>query len=269
MTRRPESHLASLRRTRIPSIFLREVCRRLFGKTALPVIPSETDHFCPLVRSQAAAGALSWIHPFLFDTVIDGSLAEVVVPRDLRDATAAIQQQPHNLGPKLSRELSSWSLLLVMHLQAVEDHVQTQPDYPHARAHLLGWADAAHAWYRLNPDTAYMLAVSSAAPGADSFPDNEANTTVAWPAPESQMVPNALAKSIKLAGALELADRAHAGDASMNLSATLIDYQPVPDQSSPAGPGKICVEGETEKCCGDGSCDGPEDAQNCAPDCGE
>ncbi len=43
------------------------------------------------------------------------------------------------------------------------------------------------------------------------------------------------------------------------------------EQAAPPMDGEIpaCAQGQTERCCGDGTCDGPETAENCAADCGQ
>jgi hypothetical protein len=150
--------------------------------------------------------------------------------------------------------------LLVMHLQRVSDHVQTQPDYPHATAHMLGWSDAGHAFFRLNPDAAYQEYVQGGA--MNVYRENDARVVVQYPGAESQMIPNAMAGRIQLAGVLELADRTHVGDRTDDLSAVLVDVE------APGAPGVIpCDEMRTMRCCGDGVCGGPETAQNCPEDC--
>jgi hypothetical protein len=114
--------------------------------------------------------------------------------------------------------------LLVIHIQTAKDHVQTQPDYPHARAHVQGWLDASHAFVRLNPDAAYLAHVTGLA--ESNFPDNEKNTPVPWPAPQASVSPEkvgtvAIDPEIKTAAVLELADRVRANDTSANLAKTL------------------------------------------------
>ena len=81
----------------------------MLQEIALPALLLEADPIYPLVRGLRAAGALPSLHPHRFDPVIDGCLAEVGVPRDFKDATAPIPDQPNNLGLERSRELSTWS----------------------------------------------------------------------------------------------------------------------------------------------------------------
>ena len=161
--------------------------------------------------------------------------------------------------------------LLAMHLQKTSDHVQNQPDYPHARAHLLGWHNAGHAWFRLNPDAAYMMALMDTETAPSNLPDNDANTLVQWPDPGPQMVPDQYGQILKLAGILELADRVHFSDNSPNLNALLTVYNDDTSTSAPGtgNPDLACEPGQTAMCCGDGVCDGPETQLNCPEDCTE
>ncbi|MCX7750004.1 MAG: hypothetical protein N2320_00235 [Candidatus Bipolaricaulota bacterium] len=95
--------------------------------------------------------------------------------------------------------------LRVVVIGSAQDHVQNTPDYPHLVLQYGGWLEAGVRWIRLNPDSAYVLAL---APGVGGAPDNDANVPVTYGnvrellAPES--VPDPL---LQLAAALELSDR--------------------------------------------------------------
>jgi hypothetical protein len=114
--------------------------------------------------------------------------------------------------------------LMVIHIQTEKDHVQQQPDYPHARSHVQGWLDAGHDFVRLNPDAAYMAYLSSKS--VSDFPDNEVNTPVPWPNTIAATLPETvggdkMSAYYILATVLELADRTHKADRSPNLGAVL------------------------------------------------
>lgn len=114
--------------------------------------------------------------------------------------------------------------LMVIHIQTQKDHVQSQPDYPHARSHIQGWLDAGHQFVRLNPDAAYMALLSNRP--VSEFPDNNANEPVPWPNTIAVTLPETvggekMSAYYILATTLELADRAHRNDHSANLSAVL------------------------------------------------
>ncbi len=139
----------------------------------------------------------------------------LAVPEDipgfwnLRDGSLVLEQAQH-LQPDM----------LLMQLGSQDDHIQTQPDYPHARSHLRGWLDLGHGFVRMNPDSQYMALVTGQE--ATSFPDNDAGQEPPWPGTDSWMEPE-LVGSIAVdshlipAAILELADRAHLGDLSENL----------------------------------------------------
>jgi len=161
--------------------------------------------------------------------------------------------------------------LLVMHLQNSQDHVQSQPDHPHAMAHLQGWHEASHGWWRLNPDAAYMSALVANAAAHKNLPDNDANTLLQYPNGVEQTVPKNLGQNLSLASVLELCDRTHLNNTEPNLNGVLVTYEGPTAGANPGSPGNgnglDCEEGQRKMCCGDGVCDGPENAQNCAADC--
>ena len=109
--------------------------------------------------------------------------------------------------------------LMVMVLGSVEDHVQTQPDFPHLASTMLGWASVDHGFYRLNPDTEYLKFVDAGSMAI--FPDNDANTWVPWPDTRTTMVPDSADSSLKAAAFVEMMDRTHYEDTSPNLAEVL------------------------------------------------
>ena len=110
--------------------------------------------------------------------------------------------------------------LLIIHLGTQTDHAQDQPDYPHARSHVLGWITAGHAFVRLNPDAAYVAALTGEDPS--SYPDNDANEPIPWPDTIDYMVPDAADNMVGPAGVLELSDRYALGNTDVNLTDMLV-----------------------------------------------
>jgi len=114
--------------------------------------------------------------------------------------------------------------LLVIHVGTVIDHVQTQPDYPHAASHIQAWLDVGHDFVRLNADAQYLSALSGLP--AALFPDNEANQPVPYPGAEDLMLAEKYSGMpvgvfANLAAMLELADRVHEGITDTNLDAVI------------------------------------------------
>ena len=114
--------------------------------------------------------------------------------------------------------------LLVMHLQTSVDHVQTQPDFPHARSHVAAWVATGHGFVRLNPDASYLAEITRAR--ESELPDNPANTLVPFPGTSDRMVPPSIRAvdvdaGLMPAAVLELADRTVAGERAPDLDGTL------------------------------------------------
>ena len=109
--------------------------------------------------------------------------------------------------------------LRIIHLQRVDDHAQDTDDYPHATAHMLGWHDAGHSWFRLNPDAAYVAQVLGD-PNAE-IPENDARALVTYPNAAAQMLSEDVSSGLDIAGVLELVDRTHFDDDSVDLEAVL------------------------------------------------
>ncbi len=110
--------------------------------------------------------------------------------------------------------------VMIIHLGTVNDHAQDQPDYPHARSHVLGWITAGHSFIRLNPDAAYLAHLT----GEDesSFPDNDANEPIPWPGTDQLMIPDVADHMAGPAGVLELSDRYAVGNTDVNLTDVLV-----------------------------------------------
>lgn len=111
--------------------------------------------------------------------------------------------------------------LLAMVLGSAVDHRQVAADHPHLWAAYDGWRRAGLGWVRLNPDRAYLTALA----GADlatqpETPANAALTRETLPAQllNAPQLPTAL---LLCAGALELADRAHADRREPDLEGVL------------------------------------------------
>jgi hypothetical protein len=114
--------------------------------------------------------------------------------------------------------------LLVIHVGTVIDHVQTQPDYPHAASHVQAWLDVGHDFVRVNADSQYLAAVSGLS--ATLFPDNEANQPVPYPGSDDLMLAEKYGGMpagvfANLAAMLELADRVHEAITDTNLDAVI------------------------------------------------
>jgi len=126
---------------------------------------------------------------------------------------------------RLAEAHAAFPDLLVIHVNTQEDHVQTQPDFPHARSHVQGWIDASHGFVRLNPDAVYMAHVS----GLDEslFPDNDANEPVPWPDTIDLMIPTEVegqpaAWWTEPAAVLELTERHWRENTDANLDHILV-----------------------------------------------
>jgi hypothetical protein len=139
--------------------------------------------------------------------------AEIAAYWNYRDGAIRIPEV-HALLPEL----------LVIHVGTVIDHVQTQPDYPHAASHIQAWLDVGHDFVRVNADAEYLSAISGLAAG--QFPDNEANQPIPYPGSEDLMLAEKydgipVGAFANLAAMLELADRAHEGVTDTNLDAVI------------------------------------------------
>ena len=114
--------------------------------------------------------------------------------------------------------------LLVIHVGTVVDHVQTQPDYPHAASHVQAWLDVGHDFVRVNADAEYLSALSGLP--AALFPDNDANQPVTYPGSDDLMLAEKyggmpVGVFANLAAMLELADRVHEEITDTNLDALI------------------------------------------------
>lgn len=110
--------------------------------------------------------------------------------------------------------------LLIIAVASDMDHVQGQPDHPHIRSQLMGAHDAG-LWYRLNPDAAYLAAVTDEP--EDVFPDNAANHVPPYPGIAAWLLPDRFDGRAAAAAVLELADRTDAGVRAGDLDAVLHD----------------------------------------------
>ncbi len=110
--------------------------------------------------------------------------------------------------------------LAVIHVQTLDDHVQSAPDYPHARSHVNGWIEAGAAFVRCNPDAAYVALVNDEE--EELFADNDAGGELPWPGATNWMEPEGVIE-LMAAAILELADRTEFGDWDANLDAVLTD----------------------------------------------
>ena len=119
---------------------------------------------------------------------------------------------------------AAWPALGVIHVQTADDHVQSQPDHPHAAAHLQAWIDAGHAFARLNADAAYIAEASGI--DATQIPELDANQPLPWPAIGDAVLAETIAGTptapfVTGAAMAELADRTRAGEWSVDLDVVL------------------------------------------------
>lgn len=116
--------------------------------------------------------------------------------------------------------------LIVMVLGTDRDHVQVAADHPHLFAAYDGWRRAECRWLRLNPDAAYLAAVTGTAP--DGWTETVAGLPLTRRALPTQLLPadRAPAPILGLAAALELADRVHAGTVAPDLETPLEPVAP-------------------------------------------
>ena len=183
--------------------------------------------------------------------------------------------QPRDGSLNIATVAAAMPNMRIIHIQRQKDHVQSQPDYPHATAHLLGWQSAKHSFFRLNPDAVYQ-ALALGRSELAGLPENDARTTIEYPGAKEQMVPNNVAAKLQLAASLELADRTAFDNSEPDIDNTLANYEVDNTGSSSAsgsngqsmGPRAIpCDQERTSMCCGDGQCTGPENQENCSHDC--
>lgn len=114
--------------------------------------------------------------------------------------------------------------LMVMLVFADRDHVQPALDKPHIHQAYDGLHDTAGLWVRLNPDSAYIEALSADIVGT---PDNPANREPPnWLDSRDWAYSNAQGSDVlvPLAAIAEMADRAHEGVMDDNLDAPLVDF---------------------------------------------
>jgi len=119
---------------------------------------------------------------------------------------------------------AAWPALGVIHVQTADDHVQSQPDHPHAAAHLQAWIDAGHGFARLNADAVYIAEASGI--DAAQIPELDANQPVPWPAIGDAVLAETIAGTptapfVTGAAMAELADRTRAGEWSVDLDVVL------------------------------------------------
>jgi hypothetical protein len=119
--------------------------------------------------------------------------------------------------------------LKVMLVFATDDHVQAAPDKPHIRQAYDGFRKTAGLWVRMNPDFAYVQAMTDVAEGDKRFPDNPANTEPndwmnarAWGYGGAGGSP-LVTRMVPLAAIAEMADRVRADEWSANLDEVLFE----------------------------------------------
>lgn len=127
-----------------------------------------------------------------------------------RDAAGSFVQARINREP-----------LLAMVLGTERDHVQAAPDHPHIHAAYQGWLSARLSFVRLNPDRAYLAALTGAA--AIGAPETPANTPLERLDLPPHLIPEGLLPDALLAAAAacELADRVATGNRDPDLAAVL------------------------------------------------
>ena len=132
----------------------------------------------------------------------------------------------HNY-PHLATELPDLKVMLVF---ASSDHVQAPTTKPHIHQAWDGFNDTAGLWVRMNPDLAYVQAISPTYQAV--YPDNPANDEPnTWSNIESWgfTADRGLRQIVWLASVAEMADRARAGvwgPADENLDHVLAAYPP-------------------------------------------
>jgi len=120
----------------------------------------------------------------------------------------------------------TFSDLLVCIYSGREDHVQTQPDYPHIRAQYDGLLEAGIDFVKLNPDPVYVRKYFGAtdkklpanAPGTELTPENVAAKTMPVRRPAGHL--------LITAAIAEMADRVVAGERKAFLDAVLFPDAP-------------------------------------------
>jgi hypothetical protein len=117
-----------------------------------------------------------------------------------------------------------------MILFSQQDHAQAAIDKPHIHQLFQGLRFEAGIWVRLNPDSAYVQALS---PGlAGEFPDNPVDTQPDdWLVIDAYAFPGVAAPGLlPLAAAAEMADRSHYDRWDENLGQAFIIYVPPVEQ---------------------------------------
>mgnify|MGYP006291088523 FL=1 len=134
-------------------------------------------------------------------------------PEDVATITETLAAWPDRITvqnyPDLATELPDLKVMLVF---ASSDHVQAPTTKPHIHQAWDGFKGRAGLWVRMNPDLAYVQAIS-ATYGA-GYPDNPANAEpVSWEDIESWGFSTGpgVRENVWLASVAEMADRARAG----------------------------------------------------------
>jgi hypothetical protein len=152
-------------------------------------------------------------------------------PADVATYTETLQAWPdritvHNY-PAFQSQAPDLRVMLVF---ASSDHVQAPPTKPHIHQAWDGFHRTSGLWVRMNPDLAYVQAISSTYQGG--FPDNPANEEPGdWSQIESWgfAAGPAVREDVWLAAVAEMADRVRSGswgEEADNLDAVLVSYPP-------------------------------------------
>ena len=156
----------------------------------------------------------------------NGALSEADWPADLGTPIEAAELWPYRSSthryPALAARTPDLKAMLVF---AIRDHVQPTADKPHIHQAYDGFRHGAGLWTRLNPDQAYVAALSAEL--GDLVAEHPANTEPAdWLEIEGWGYPNRAGSQIlvPLAAVAEMADRVHEDQWGADLDRVLVDY---------------------------------------------
>jgi hypothetical protein len=156
----------------------------------------------------------------------NGALSQAGWPADLATPAEAASLWPYRSSPRRYPELATRTPdLKVMLVFAVRDHVQPAADKPHLHQAYEGFRHGANLWTRLNPDQAYVAALSAEL--GDLVSEHPADTEPAdWLTVEGWGYPNRSGSQIlvPLAAVAEMADRLHENRWEADLDQVLIEY---------------------------------------------
>ena len=156
----------------------------------------------------------------------NGALSEADWPAELATPAEAAALWSYRSSvqryPDLATRTPNLKVMLVF---AMHDHVQPAADKPHIHQAYEGFRHGAGLWTRLNPDQAYVAALSAEL--GDLVPEHPANTEPAdWLTIESWGYPKRARANVlvPLAAVAEMADRVHENRWDADLDQVLVTY---------------------------------------------